>query len=262
MGVDSRPRPVVGPGSEPRAAARRWRCVGVVGGLGPLAGAQFYRKLVEETPASSDDGHLPVVLISDPSIPSRLRCLLTGADSPGPALRRIVVQLRDAGAEVIAVPSSTTHAFYPDYSSVQGVECVHLIREVLDHVRGLGWQRIGLLGTTGARRASVYTAVADDEVHQEVHQKVEWVLPSGPGQDRLQEAIDLIKQDGPSPTAARKLDRAFEDALQAGVDGVVLACTELSLVDRLLSAPVPVVDATDVLVQACLRVARMGSDGD
>lgn len=44
------------------------RTVGIIGGVGPLAGAHFYRRLVELTPAGRDEEHIPVVLATDPAL--------------------------------------------------------------------------------------------------------------------------------------------------------------------------------------------------
>jgi len=235
-------------------AGTRWSCIGVVGGLGPLAGALFYEALVKATPAHSDDEHLPVVLISDPSVPSRQKSLLTGSVSPGPMLRQIIIRLRDAGAEVVAVPSSTTHAFYHEYASVEGMECIHLIREIADHVVSAGWRRVGVLGTAAAREARVYTSGTGQG-----GAFVEWIFPSLSGQQLVQQGIDAIKELGPTPSVAALIENVLADASFVGVDGIVLACTELSLIKHLLTPSLPVVYATDVLVQSCLRAAASDS---
>ena len=39
--------------------------LGVLGGMGPLATADFLRKLVEKTPAGCDQEHIPVLLYGD-----------------------------------------------------------------------------------------------------------------------------------------------------------------------------------------------------
>lgn len=46
--------------------------------MGPLAGADFFTKLIKCTPAVKDEGHIPVLLMSDPTVPSRPKALLEG----------------------------------------------------------------------------------------------------------------------------------------------------------------------------------------
>ena len=62
--------------------------LGVIGGMGPLATADFFRKLIDATPARDDDEHIPVLIHSVPQIPSRPAAILRGGPSPLPALRR------------------------------------------------------------------------------------------------------------------------------------------------------------------------------
>jgi aspartate/glutamate racemase len=42
--------------------------VGIVGGVGPMASARFYARLIALTSADSDQDHLSAVLIADPVI--------------------------------------------------------------------------------------------------------------------------------------------------------------------------------------------------
>ncbi|QYA98312.1 aspartate/glutamate racemase family protein [Streptomyces anulatus] len=99
----------------------RWKKVGILGGLGPLACAHFCTRLVEPTPAGTDSGHPEVILMSSPDIPSRLAHLPEGGPSPVPALQRVARRLEQAGSERIAVPSVTTQAFLDDIAAAVAV---------------------------------------------------------------------------------------------------------------------------------------------
>ncbi|MEV5281501.1 aspartate/glutamate racemase family protein [Streptomyces sp. NPDC052811] len=84
--------------------------LGVLGGMGPLATADFYRKLVERTPARADQGHLPVLIWAYPHVPDRSAALLGEGPSPVPAL----VEDRWSqcvGAACVAIPCNTAHAY-------------------------------------------------------------------------------------------------------------------------------------------------------
>ena len=56
------------------------RILGVLGGMGPLASAQFMLRLTLLTPADRDQDHIPAVLWSDPRVPDRTR----GKSGDGP----------------------------------------------------------------------------------------------------------------------------------------------------------------------------------
>ena len=54
--------------------------LGVLGGLGPLAGAAFYRRLIERTDAALDAEHISVILSGNTQIPDRTAYLLGESD--------------------------------------------------------------------------------------------------------------------------------------------------------------------------------------
>ena len=85
--------------------------IGIVGGLGPEAGVDLFRKIIQETPAKGDEDHLKVVLDSAPSeVPDRT-AFLTGKTkvNPGTAIGKIICRLISADAEVIGIPCNTAH---------------------------------------------------------------------------------------------------------------------------------------------------------
>jgi aspartate racemase len=45
--------------------------LGLLGGMGPQATADFYQKFIKLTPARVDQEHLPILIVSDPTIPDR-----------------------------------------------------------------------------------------------------------------------------------------------------------------------------------------------
>lgn len=80
-------RPVTAPTSAPaHTPARATEIIGILGGMGPAATADFYAKLVSMTPGSSDQDHLRAVIWSDPTIPDRTEALLGDGPDPTPWL--------------------------------------------------------------------------------------------------------------------------------------------------------------------------------
>ena len=52
--------------------------IGVIGGMGPLATVNYYRKLVLSTPAKNDREHIDMVILNHASIPDRTDCIING----------------------------------------------------------------------------------------------------------------------------------------------------------------------------------------
>ena len=77
------------------------RTIGIVGGMGPFAGIELMREIFEQTKASRDQEHLPVIQISMPERIVDRTAFLTGQTDVNPALviGELIDKLEKAGAE-------------------------------------------------------------------------------------------------------------------------------------------------------------------
>lgn len=119
------------------------RVLGVLGGMGPLATARFYDAVVRATPAGHDQGHIPTVIWSDPRIPDRTAAILAGGPSPVPAMVDGARKLETAGAETLAIPCNTAHAFLPELRASTRLVWIDMVGETLDLVARSGAERSG-----------------------------------------------------------------------------------------------------------------------
>jgi len=132
--------------------------VGVLGGMGPLATADFMRKLTELTPAATDQDHIPVIAYSVPQIPDRSASILAGSNAPLKAMRKGKAALEKAGATSIVIPCNTAHYWYDDLSHEGTAHILHIVDAVAAALKDLHISEgpIGLLATTGTIHARVY----------------------------------------------------------------------------------------------------------
>jgi len=223
--------------------------VGVLGGMGPAATADFYAKLIRNTPAVADQEHIPVVIWADPTVPDRVSSVRDGTDAAYPALLYGAQRMRDAGATLGAMPCHTAHFFRERLQQDSGLPFVDMVGETVTAVERLCGRgaRVGVLATAGTLDSGLYQArFADTEV--------EILIPEPDGQRRVAEAIAMVKS-GRLPAARGLLEDAVSQLRELGADIVVLACTELPLAlgagDGELG--VPVLDPTDLLAVAVVR---------
>lgn len=99
------------------AGRRREKCsvkktLGIIGGMGPLATADLFRKIIEETAAERDQDHIHLLIDNNTDIPDRTAALLDGAESPLPEMVKSAKWLEQAGAEGLLMPCNTAHGFY------------------------------------------------------------------------------------------------------------------------------------------------------
>ncbi|CAL9600916.1 aspartate/glutamate racemase family protein [Streptomyces sp. enrichment culture] len=222
--------------------------LGILGGMGPLATADFYRRLVARTPAGSDQEHVPVLMWADPAVPDRTAALLGEGPSPVPALVEGARWLRRAGVSCVAVPCNTAHAYIEQISKATGIEVLDMIRAALQAAAGQapGVARVGVLATRGTRLAELYEragAVLGVEVIQ---------VPSRVQHAYVDSAIRAVKAGGDLSDAEHWIAAATETLKEKGAQVAIAACTEIPLISRAAGQVLPLVDSTDALVDTAL----------
>ena len=130
--------------------------IGVFGGMGPSATVDFMDKLVQLTPASRDQEHIPVIVTSQPHIPDRSRAILGQGPDPLPRLLEGIRFLNEAGAGVIAIPCNSSHHWFEAMSRASRVPILHIGRACVAAIDpGVG-QRATIFATRGALASGFY----------------------------------------------------------------------------------------------------------
>jgi aspartate racemase len=222
--------------------------LGVLGGMGPLATVDFLQKLIEETPASGDADHVPVIVYSVPQIKDRPAAITGDGESPLPQMLKGIHILRQAGARVIAIPCNTAHYWYDELVSKGGLPIIHIADAVCDElaVRGISTGTVGMIATNGTIAAGFF--------QQRLAQRgLRFILSSADDQNTLVlPAIGCVKRNDLS-RAHTLATRAVQNLRTAGAEAVILACTEIPPAIEFAPAAVSefCVDATRVLAMAC-----------
>lgn len=250
--MTTRARDVGSPAGIPASGDAARNIVGILGGMGPAATADFYAKLVRATPARSDQDHLRTLIWSDPTIPDRTGALLHGGLDPTPLLLAGALLLRAGGASVIAVPCNTAHAFIPRIADEVGVPFVHMIEETVLSIRERypDAKRIGLLSTTGTQASLLY----DEALRRN---GLEPLTPTAATQEsRVMAGIERVKAGIVDATTTALIVTAACELVYAGAELVIAGCTELPIAIAGATVPVPLIDPTQVLAEAVVRVVR------
>lgn len=229
------------------------KLLGVLGGMGPLATADFMRKLTELTPASRDQDHIPVLVYSNPQVPDRSTAIMGKGESPLPALLDGIARLQDGGAQAIAIPCNTAHYWYDEMEAKSRVPILHIVGSVCDVLRGKGIAggTVGVMGTAGTLHTGIYQGYLTRSGYAPV-------LPAEAEMAELVMPGIVAVKAGDLVTAKQMLSEAADRLITRGAQMVVLGCTEipLALADASPEAAARYVDSTAALAQACLAWAQ------
>lgn len=243
---------IAAPGAFSAVSPQPERILGIFGGMGPEATANFYYLVVKSTPASKDQEHIPTLIFSFPQVPDRTTAIQSGDRSIVPYLVAGVRRLERAGASFIAIPCNTAHYFYDDMRKAVKIPIIHMIRETAEVVlrQHPGKKVIGLLATSGTIASGLYEK-------EFTARGCRVVIPTAEIQrDCVMKAIMGIKAGEEKSVGEELLARAAADVERQGAEVIVLGCTEIPLVFNAKRANVPVINATQVLADAAIRLYR------
>lgn len=221
--------------------------LGILGGMGPAASAEYVARLVAQTPASCDQEHIPFVLWNNPQVPDRSTSLRNGDDRPLPFLLEGIQILKAARCDLIVIPCNTAHFWYDEMVKMK-VPIIHIVDSVADALRDVGATgTIGVMGTQATVELGLY---------QYKLNKAGWlcIVPSKEEMDTLvQPAINLIKS-GDMSQAYDMFILVIDSLIARGAQAVVLGCTEIPLaVNQNTRNAVPLINSIDSLVKSALK---------
>lgn len=224
--------------------------VGILGGMGPLATADFYTKLILATPATRDQEHLRVVMWADPTVPDRSAGILGDGPDATPWLVRGGQMLAAMGAAFIAMPCNTAHAYLPHVQPEVPIPFLHMMDEAATavEVRYPLVERVGLLATTATVTLGLYA-----EWFARHH--IEVAVPDAARQERVMQAIARVKAGDTGSAATALVREAAEYLVGQRAELLITGCTELPLIFRDGDGTVPVLDPTQILAEAAVRRA-------
>ena len=222
--------------------------LGIFGGMGPAASAEFVNRLVAQTPASCDQEHIPFVLWNNPQIPDRSTSLRNNDNRPLPFLLEGIQILKAARCDLIVIPCNTAHFWYDDMVRLK-VPIVHIVDSVADALRdaGVAAGTIGVMGTQATVELGLY---------QYKLNKAGWtcIVPTKEEMDTLvQPAIDLVKA-GDMIKSHAMLMSVVDSLIARGATAVVLGCTEIPLAVReSQQGNIPLINSIDSLVKSAIN---------
>ena len=221
------------------------KTIGILGGMGPLATADLFRKIVLMTPAKCDNDHIRVIIDSNAQIPDRTRAILEGGEDPVPQMLSALENLEKCNVSCIIMPCNTAHYFIDRLREHAHTPFINMLEVTAKRCAALfPGKTAGVWGTTGTLKTGLYTRALEQA-------GVKSVLPDEKGQQVLMDLIYRVK-GGETLKDRAPLAELMADMHAAGADYFILGCTELPIVVEQLNPPGDFVDPTAELARAAI----------
>ncbi|MEW6048308.1 MAG: amino acid racemase [Bacillota bacterium] len=234
----------------------RWKTIGILGGMGPEATVDLFARIVRLVPAQRDQDHPRIIIDSNSRIPDRTAAIKGEGESPRPALIETAANLERAGAELIAMPCNSAHFWYAEIAAAVHIPVLNMVRLTAEAARrklagSAPHGPVLILATTGTISSGLYQR-AFDEIG------LRTVVPPADAQDKVMEAIYLVKGGKAGQARPLALEVLAELSRTLKLSAVVLGCTELPLILSQGDTEIPLIDSTEVLARATVEQARCG----
>ena len=232
------------------------KILGILGGMGPYASLDLYQKILELTPAQTDQDHLHIILDSNSDVPSRTEAILKDAQDPVPEILHSLRKLEAASVDLIAIPCHTSHYYFSSFRSAIKTPVINMVECVASHV-ATNFSNVKYVGVLGSS-ATMLSGMYQKELLKYGFQPL---VPSKSAQDELvSQAIYAekgIKAGYKSKENTQLLLEACDVLIARGAEVIISACTEIPLVINNENSAAPFIDSTSVLAQVCVNAMLM-----
>ena len=133
------------------------KSIGILGGMGPLATADLFTKVVTMTRADSDNDHVRVYIDSNSAIPDRTAAILRGGRDPVEEMTSALRHLEACGADCIIMPCNTAHYFLPRLQLLTDTPILNMLEITARRCAELyPGKRAAVLATRGTLATGLY----------------------------------------------------------------------------------------------------------
>ncbi len=227
-----------------------YKTVGVLGGLGPMATAYYYNMVIAKTDAKRDQEHVDMIIVNRATTPDRTSYILgQSAESPLDKMLSDAKMLEEAGVDFLVITCNTAHYFYDDIRKAVKIPVLNMIEETVENAMLNGHKKLGIMATVGTLKTDLYQNMC-------IEKGIDFFVPDLDTQDKIMSIIYNDVKAGKSADM-EKFNSIVEAFKQAGCDGVILGCTELSIIKKDEGLPSDFfVDSLEVLAES--TIAKSG----
>jgi aspartate racemase len=159
-------------------------------------------------------------------------------------------RLEDGGAEALVICTNTMHKLAEAVEASVGIPLVHIADATAARLKAAGVQRPALLATRFTMEEDFYMGRLRDR------HGIDAVVPDQRGRDLVHRIIyeELCRGVTSPQFKAAYLDE-IERLRRAGADGVILGCTEITMLIGAGDTDLPVFDTTRIHAEAAMEFA-------
>ncbi len=223
--------------------------IGVLGGMGPEASANFYLRVIKLFQTELNAQHnfeFPEMMIHNIPSPDNVEAGVN--EELNEYLLSSVNLLEAAGMQLLAIPCNSAHVHINSVAKTATATVMNILEETAIAVNEAGVDRVLLLGTKSTVEYGIYPPYLE-------HYNIEVVLPESHHQEVITRSIMAVCDGSVSDTTKE----AVLDVIgsYSDIGGVVLGCTEIPLIVNQKDMDVPCFDTIEILARATFERCQL-----
>lgn len=215
----------------------------MIGGLGIGATISYYQELVK---AHLEQGQVANLLMLHADVNRVLQYAAAGEISAmAEYLLQFIRRLSAAGAEIVAIPATTPHLCAPELMKWSPIPLVSLVDEIIREVDDRGLKRIALFGTRFTIETELFGRLKGVDVVAPRPAEIDFIH---------QTYLELVNVGSGTEQQYRGLHQLAHTLIERdGIEAIILAGTELSLVFNRANTDFPHIDGARLHLQAIME---------
>ncbi|TWG81873.1 aspartate racemase [Cupriavidus gilardii J11] len=227
------------------------KTIGLIGGMSWESSAEYYR-LINQGMKARRGGHCNARSIMATVCFEDIQALQHDGrwEELASRMQQAARQVEAGGADFVVLCTNTMHRLAPAIEAVLTVPFLHIVDPTAAALQAAGIRRVGLLGTRFTMEQDFYRGRMQDR------HGIEVVVPPEAERQRVHDIIYGELCHGVVRDESRAVYRRIVDGLrEQGAEGVILGCTEITLLIAAGDVSLPVFDTTALHAQAAVALA-------
>lgn len=229
---------------------KKYKTIGILGGMGPAATADLYNRIItilQERYNAKYDADFPEIVIISLPIPDIVENIENESITVT-MLCNAAQRLEKSGAGFIAIPCNTAHVYLKQIQEAVAIPILSIMEETALVCKEKNLINVGLISTRFTRDRKLFdTALGKfgintftlNDARQTIATKIVMeILQGNLTQSNKDELIDLL-----------------QNLKNKQAEAIILGCTEFPLLIKQTDVPLPLIDTTQILAESCVREA-------
>lgn len=226
--------------------------IGLVGGLGPASTVDYYMDLVKLCHENFGENVYPRIVIDSVDLGIHTEYFnKQDYKTIGDFIYESLVVLKNAGAEVAAVTANTEHIAWDYVKDRLPLPTISIVDATIAEIKRKGYKRVLTFATSWTLQSGLYEkAILEAGITPVVPNKEDQIILGNLIYPNLENGI-VIPDD-----KVRMITLAEKYIKENDADALLLGCTEIPLMIKEGDVSVPVIDTTQIHIQAIFEMAK------